>query len=61
MPAIRSKSVTDGAGFELEPLADYALTRIKQSERVFADETTLPALAGIGQGQDGLPLDLFPR
>ncbi|MER9964945.1 IS66 family transposase, partial [Mesorhizobium sp. M0045] len=32
-------------GFELEPLADYALTRIKQGERVFADETTLPTLA----------------
>ncbi|RUU97600.1 IS66 family transposase [Mesorhizobium sp. M6A.T.Cr.TU.017.01.1.1] len=32
-------------GFELGPLADYALTRIKQGERVFADETTLPTLA----------------
>lgn len=32
-------------GFELEPLADYALTRIKQGERVFADEITLPTLA----------------
>ncbi|MER8747507.1 IS66 family transposase [Mesorhizobium sp. M1004] len=32
-------------GFELEPLADYALARIKQGERVFADETTLPTLA----------------
>jgi len=32
-------------GFELEPLADYLLSRIKQGERVFADETTLPTLA----------------
>ncbi|HTN63122.1 MAG TPA: IS66 family transposase [Devosia sp.] len=32
-------------GFELEPLADYLLARIKQGERVFADETTLPTLA----------------
>src|SRR5512143_1018708 len=27
-------------GFELQPLADYVLERIKQGERVFADETT---------------------
>ncbi|BAV50234.1 Transposase IS66 family protein [Mesorhizobium loti] len=26
-------------------MAEYALTRIKQGERVFADETTLPTLA----------------
>jgi transposase len=32
-------------GFELEPLADYLFSRIKQGERVFADETTLPTLA----------------
>jgi transposase len=32
-------------GFELEPLAEYALARIKQGERIFADETTLPTLA----------------
>ncbi len=32
-------------GFELEPLADHLLLRIKQGERVFADETTLPTLA----------------
>ncbi|MGB3503985.1 MAG: IS66 family transposase [Xanthobacteraceae bacterium] len=32
-------------GFELEPLADHLLRRIKQGERVFADETTLPTLA----------------
>jgi transposase len=32
-------------GFELEPLADHVLARIKQGERVFADETTLPTLA----------------
>jgi len=29
-------------GFELEPLADHALMRIRQAERIFADETTLP-------------------
>ena len=28
-------------GFELQPLDDYVLERIKQGERVFADETTL--------------------
>jgi hypothetical protein len=28
-------------GFELQPLADYVLERIKQGERIFADETTL--------------------
>jgi transposase len=32
-------------GFELEPLAEYTLARIKQGERIFADETTLPTLA----------------
>jgi transposase len=32
-------------GFELTPLADYVLERIKQGERVFADETSLPTLA----------------
>ena len=32
-------------GFELEPLARYLLSRIKQGERIFADETTLPTLA----------------
>jgi transposase len=32
-------------GFELQPLADYVLEKIKQGERVFADETTLPTLA----------------
>jgi transposase len=39
-------------GFELQPLADYVLERIKQGERVFADETTLPTLApGTGKIQ----------
>jgi transposase len=39
-------------GFELQPLADYLLERIKQGERVFADETTLPTLApGSGKTQ----------
>lgn len=32
-------------GFELQPLADYVLERIKQAERIFADETSLPTLA----------------
>jgi transposase len=32
-------------GFELAPLADAILDRIKQGERIFADETTLPTLA----------------
>ena len=31
-------------GFELKILADYILERIKEGERVFADETTLPTL-----------------
>jgi len=31
-------------GFELEPLSDHVLLRIKQGPRVFADETTLPTL-----------------
>src|SRR6476620_3016391 len=39
-------------GCELQPLADYILERIKQGERVFADETTLPTLApGSGKTQ----------
>jgi transposase len=39
-------------GFELQPLADFVLERIKQGERVFADETTLPTLApGSGKTQ----------
>jgi transposase len=39
-------------GFELQPLADYVLTKIKQGERIFADETTLPTLApGTGKTQ----------
>ncbi len=33
------------AGFELQPLADHVLARIKQGVRIFANETTLPALA----------------
>lgn len=31
-------------GFELQMLADYILERIKEGERIFADETTLPTL-----------------
>ena len=39
-------------GFELQPLADYVLEQIKQGERIFADETTLPTLApGSGKAQ----------
>jgi transposase len=39
-------------GFELRPLADYVLEKIKQGERIFADETTLPTLApGSGKTQ----------
>ena len=29
----------------MQPLADYVLEKIKQGERIFADETTLPTLA----------------
>lgn len=32
-------------GFELQMVADYILERVKEGERVFADETTLPTLA----------------
>lgn len=32
-------------GYELHSLADHILKRIKEGERVFADETTLPTLA----------------
>lgn len=39
-------------GFELQPLADYVLEKIKQGKRVFADETTLPTLApGTGKAR----------
>ena len=39
-------------GFELQPLADYLMEKIKQGERIFADETTLPTLApGTGKTQ----------
>ncbi|TMJ81950.1 MAG: IS66 family transposase [Alphaproteobacteria bacterium] len=39
-------------GFELQPLADYVLEKIKQGDRIFADETTLPTLApGSGKTQ----------
>ena len=46
MPATGSNSAASlmaqwmgKVGFELQPLADYVLERIKQGERVFADET----------------------
>lgn len=32
-------------GFELQILADYILEKIKEGERIFADETSLPTLA----------------
>lgn len=32
-------------GFELQMVADYILERVKEGERVFADETSLPTLA----------------
>jgi len=32
-------------GFELDILADYILAETKKTERIFADETTLPTLA----------------
>lgn len=35
----------DRLGFELEPLAQYVLHTVKQSERVFADKTRLPTLS----------------
>lgn len=39
-------------GFELEPLACHLLARIRQAERIFADETTLPTLApGAGKAK----------
>jgi hypothetical protein len=31
-------------GFDLQPLADYVLEKIKQGERIFADETTTAGL-----------------
>ena len=37
-------------GFEFEPLAEHVLSRIKEAERIFADETTLPTLSP-GNGQ----------
>ena len=32
-------------GFELEPLAEHLMRRVRQAERIFADETVLPTLA----------------
>lgn len=36
----------DGArlGFELEPLTEHLMQRVRQGDRIFADETTLPTL-----------------
>jgi transposase len=31
-------------GFHFEPLAAHVLARIREGERIFADETTLPTL-----------------
>jgi len=48
----RSAQWMGKVGFELQPLADYVLEKIKQGERIFADETTLPTLApGSGKTQ----------
>jgi transposase len=39
-------------GFELQILADYIFDRIKEGERIFADETTLPTLVpGLGSAK----------
>ena len=35
-------------GFHFEPLAAFVLARIREGERIFADETTLPTLALAG-------------
>jgi transposase len=32
-------------GFHFEPLAAHVLARIRDGERIFADETTLPTLS----------------
>src|SRR5262249_56126631 len=43
-------------GFELRPLADYVLERIKQGERAFAGENTLRTLSpGTGKTQKAWP------
>ena len=39
-------------GFHFEPLAAYVLARIREGERIFADETTLPTLSpGAGKAK----------
>ena len=54
-------------GFHFEPLAAFVLARIREGERIFADETTLPTLDPgpfgrlRGQDQDGLALGLCAR
>ena len=64
MPAPASRSTAcDGAwmgkvGFDLAPLADHVLEKIKQAERIFADETPADTGAGHGQGQDRLVVGL---
>ncbi|TIO29645.1 IS66 family transposase [Mesorhizobium sp.] len=45
LPLYRQEAIYARDQVEIEPLTDYALARIKQGERVFADETTLPTLA----------------
>ncbi len=35
---------TGAVGFHFEPLAAHVLARIREGERIFADETTLPTL-----------------
>ena len=68
MPVTRSRSIALMArwmgrlGFELEPLAGYILALIKQGERIFADETTLPTLApGSGSHKNILSVGLCQR
>jgi len=54
-------------GFHFEPLAAFVLARIREGERIFADETTLPTLDPgpfdrlRGQDQDSLALGLCAR
>lgn len=46
-------------GFELQPLVDYVLERIRQAERVFADETiAADPRAGQRPGSEGLVMGL---
>ncbi|MBH5390661.1 transposase [Bradyrhizobium sp. CNPSo 4019] len=48
-------------GFELQPLADYVLEKIKQGERIFADETTCQRSAPVPAYANGLAEGLCAR